>query len=167
MSNQQQQPPLPPPGGSLTPGGAHLRHQQEMRAPSRGDTASRPRSGASPGPQHYGSLDRRRRQSGGMHPSGMGPSRMSPGPSIYRTMPLSPGVGGVPGGRNTPGSAAGRHTPSHLVRPIPQHSGGGQHQMGGAQQHHGGLQRGMSPFSPVTVPKINQSPVRTNMQLQL
>ena len=38
----------------------------------------------------------------------------------------------------------GAQTPSHLVRPIPQHM----------------VSTGPSPFSPITVPKMNQSPVR-------
>ncbi len=57
-------------------------------------------------------------------------SRNSPGPgSIYRTMPLP--------------TSSGCPTPSHLVRPIPQHV----------------VSSGPSPFSPITVPKMNQSPV--------
>ena len=103
-----------------------------------------------------GSLDRRqRRRSGGTtpqghHPSGMGASRMSPGPSIYRTMPLNSGQ--PVSGRTTPGGGGvtpgGRHTPSHMIRPIPQHLGA---------PGTPGMMRG---YSPITVPKVNQSPVR-------
>ena len=109
--------------------------------PSRG--AATPSRGYAASP---GAPEKIRRVSGGhLHPSGMGASRMSPGPSIYRTMP------GQPTGRSTPNrQTPSRQTPSHLVRPIPQHMNGP-----GA-----GFSTSPNPFSPITVPKINQSPVR-------
>ncbi|XP_059096105.1 uncharacterized protein LOC131890716 [Tigriopus californicus] len=141
-----------PPAFPTTGSSGHQSPRYGAVTPNRGDTV-RSRNGESPARQH-GSLDRRSRRNSGntqLHPSGMGSSRLSPGPSIYRTMPLtqSSSSGKIAPGRQTPG----RNTPSHLVRPIPQNAshGGGHHpQIPG--------HRGMSPFSPVMVPKINQSP---------
>ncbi len=136
----------------------------------------------------YGSLDRRRRLSGSaaqqhqqhqqhllQHQHGVparpasssSSRRVSPGPSIYRTMPLSPQNGAaVAAGRITPGSAA--RTPQ-LVRPVPQRMGhpAQQPQQQQPQQPYGaypGVVGGNMPrtFSPVTVPKISQSPVSEN-----
>ena len=110
-----------------------------------------------------GSLDRRaRRPSGGRTPvQSVKVARMSPGPSIYRTMPLSPGGGIAPAGpgrstpgRHTPGGGGGRQQPA-VVRPVPQHAG--------APPQHSGTYR---TFSPVTVPRINQSPVGAVSSLQ-
>ncbi len=129
-------------------------HHHRQHHHHRGEAES-PAAGAN----HYGgSLDRRRRViSGGSSSHQSRPPRKSPGPSIYRTMPLSPPAGTpqpqlpLPGsGRSvTPGRSitpgGGRRTPQqqpHLIRPIPQH-----------------LSPGVKPFSPITVPKINQSPV--------
>lgn len=144
MSQYPSHPPPPVPRGSTaTPNRQQQQHDQQHQYIY----------GQQP---NYGSLERNRRRSGGggggatsaatQSASGRGSAsaRMSPGPSIYRTMPLQ--TPPTSGSRSvTPsGGGGGRHTPSHMIRPIPQHLGGGP----------GGV-----PYSPVTVPKMSQSPV--------
>jgi len=147
----------PPSSGRHSAGAAanptrHYYHQHHLAPPSSGAESPATAAGGGPPSAHYAtaSLDRRRRVSGGPgggpphpppipHPGGAtvrpGMSRTSPGPSIDRTMPLSPTMGGG-GPASAPGSRTG--TPQHgvpaathrLIRPVPQRVGGGPAAMG-------------------------------------
>jgi len=158
----------PPPTSGRHSAGAAANPTRHLMMVPPGRGAESPATGAAPPAVHYatGSLDRRRRVSGGpayppplpsatgAAPLRPGLTRTSPGPGIYRTMPLSPQTAVSPS--SAPGSRTG--TPQQgvpaaprIIRPVPQRAGIP------ATPASLGVPR---PFSPVVVPKINQSPVR-------